>query len=249
MQVKIQLTGEKKVILPTGFNEYIQAIVYKFLDNVSGDWLHDTGYKFEKRDFKLFTFSTILEKGGFNKSKKIFVFPETVSFILSSPVQWILEQVAANTMKSEKVFLGKNKMQVSSIEVKKDEVIDSSKIKVKTLSPIEIHSTFVNGEGKKKTYYYNPKEEEFSSYINKNLKKKWYALYQKECEYDLKIYPVDPKKIKERVMYSNDIVVKGWNGWFWLEGDKELIRFALDAGLGSRNSSGFGCVERVKEKR
>ena len=62
MKLKITLTSDKKIELPTGFSNYIQAIIYNFLDRVSAQWLHEKGFKFEKRSFKLFTFSSFHEK-------------------------------------------------------------------------------------------------------------------------------------------------------------------------------------------
>jgi CRISPR/Cas system endoribonuclease Cas6 (RAMP superfamily) len=39
------------------------------------------------------------------------------------------------------------------------------------------------------------------------------------------------------------------SGYFWLEGEPEFLQFALAAGLGSRNSGGFGFIEKVEERR
>ncbi|KUK58056.1 MAG: CRISPR-associated protein, Cas6 family, partial [Synergistales bacterium 53_16] len=37
--------------------------------------------------------------------------------------------------------------------------------------------------------------------------------------------------------------IKGWWGIFRLKGPVELLRIGLDAGLGAKNSAGWGCVE------
>ncbi len=39
------------------------------------------------------------------------------------------------------------------------------------------------------------------------------------------------------------------SGYFRLESEPEFLRFALAAGLGSRNSGGFGFIEKVEERR
>jgi len=38
-------------------------------------------------------------------------------------------------------------------------------------------------------------------------------------------------------------VIKGWMGIYRLKGAVSLLKMALDAGLGAKNSQGFGCVE------
>jgi CRISPR-associated endoribonuclease Cas6 len=37
--------------------------------------------------------------------------------------------------------------------------------------------------------------------------------------------------------------VKGWSGLYRFRAPREYFELALDAGLGERNSGGFGCVE------
>ncbi len=246
MKIKITLIGESNIILPKGFNEIIQWFIYS---SIKDEWLHDVGFLHGKRAFKLFCFSEILEKGHFNQKKKVFVFPNTISFIVSSPVDWILEKMAGGVFNNSLVNFGNNRLSLKEIAVLKSGKIDSSRIKVKTLSPIEVHTTFeVNG--KKKTYYYNPKESDFSKLINENAKKKWTALYGKNCPYEMKIKPKD--KIKKRVVQfgqkNSYVIVNGYVGIFELVGRPEFLQFIIDAGLGSRNSQGFGMVEVIGGK-
>lgn len=248
MKLKITLISNKKIELPTGFSSYIQAIVYNFLDRVSAEWLHDKGFKFEKRSFKLFTYSSLHEKPRYLKDKKQFVFPNEVSFTISSPVNWVIEQVVKNIVISEQVRLGNNITCVSSIELIDDAVVSSNKLRIQTIAPIEVHSTLLKADGGKKTYYYSPSESEFQDLINKNLQKKWTAFYQKDCPYDLKIKPVRPDLCKENKRTFKGIIIKGWMGHFWIEGKPEFLQFGLECGLGSRSSAGFGMIDVVKRK-
>ncbi|MDY6970211.1 MAG: hypothetical protein SVR08_16370 [Spirochaetota bacterium] len=98
MRLKIELLSEQPITLPTGYNEYLQALIYKFLNTDNAQWLHDEGFVFEKRKFKLFTFSSIINRGKFDSIKKEFTFPQNVYFYVSSPVDWILEQLAGNLL-------------------------------------------------------------------------------------------------------------------------------------------------------
>jgi len=246
MILKIFLISDKTIELPTGFSRYIQAIVYNFLDRVSAEWLHTKGFQFEKRSFKLFTFSSIHEKPKFIRDKKLFIFPKEISFTISSPVNWLMKQVAQNIVISEKVKIGDNITTVSSIVTIEDTKITQKKIRIKTINPIEVHSTLLKADGTKKTYYYSPAENEFNDLINKNMKKKWTALYQEDCPYNLRISPVRLNLCKELIRTFKGIIIKGWTGHFWIEGESAFLEFGLMTGLGSRNSQGFGMVEMMK---
>ncbi|MGR3219793.1 MAG: CRISPR-associated endoribonuclease Cas6 [Candidatus Anammoxibacter sp.] len=248
MKLKISLLSARRVLLPKEFNNITQALIYHLLDRLPAEWLHNNGFKVDNRSFKLFTFSSIIERAVFQPARQIFTFPNEISFYISSPVPWILEQIAKNIIANENVMLGKNKMSISSVEIIKDEDIKSDKIRVNALTPIEVHSTLTKGDGAKKTYYYSPSETEYSELINANLKKKWIACYREECRFNIKIAPVKMKYCRERIRCFNGTVIKGWTGHFWLEGEPEFLRFALTAGLGSRNSAGFGFVEAVRKR-
>ncbi len=248
MRLKISLISDKEVVLPKEFNYITQAVIYHLIDRLPAKWLHDGGFKIEKRSFKLFAFSSIIEKGRYQSSKELFTFPHTISFYVSSPVAWILEQVAKNTVFSEKLMFGQNEMSISSVEIIKNDEITENKIRINALTPIETHSTLLKGDGSKKTYYYSPTESEYSELINENLMKKWSAYYKESCPYNIKIEPVQMKYCRERIRSFKGTVIKGWTGHFWLESGPEFLQFALAAGLGSRNSGGFGFIEKVGGK-
>ncbi len=248
MKLKISLISDRAVVLPKEFNYITQALIYNLLDKLPSQWLHEGGFKIDKRSFKLFTFSSITEKGKYHKKKEKFTFPQAVSFYISSPVGWILEQIAKNTVFSEKIMLGKNLMGISSVEIIEDDDIKANRIRVNALTPIETHSTLMKGDGSKKTYYYSPSESEYSELINENLRKKWVACYNESCPHNIKIEPVQLKYCRERIRSFKGTVIKGWTGHFWLESDLEFLQFALSAGLGSRSSGGFGFIELVEER-
>jgi len=143
MRIKIEFIGEGEIKLPVGFNKYLQALIYTHLDKADANWLHEQGFIFEKRHFRLFVFSSILEKGVFDKETRIFTFPQKISFYLASPVDWIIEQVATNLIKTKEVNLGPYKLQVLSIGVIKPQKITTDNIKIRAITPIEVHSTFI----------------------------------------------------------------------------------------------------------
>jgi len=251
MRIKIELINtEKQTHLPATFQSILQAVIYKNLSQEGGEWLHNEGFRFEKRSFKFFTFSSILEKGKFNKNIKGFTFGSEISFLVASPVDWILQQFASNLIKKGTVRLAANTMAVNSISVFKINPVKEEAIIVRALTPVEMHSTFTTAEGKKRTHYYTPFETDFCNLINRNLQKKWMALFRKDfCPYNIKITPLFKGNRYEKIMYfvtgDKKTLIKGWKGKYRLEGQPTFLEFAMDAGLGGKNAQGFGLVDVV----
>ncbi len=245
MRLKIELLRDKEIILPRGYNQFLQAVVYTHLNEKEAKWLHEHGFAYEKRKFRHFVISEIRERGKYSREKRIITYPPRISFFVSSPVDWILEQVAKNILSSEFVMLGRNRLSISSVSVEKTPEINSNSIKVRTLSPIETHSTFNREDGGKQTHYYTPFEGRFSELVNSNLQKKWQTFFNEDCPYDLKLKPLFKGNRNEKIRFFKNTVIKGCDGYFRLEGDPEILKFAVKIGLGSRNSMGFGMVDVV----
>ncbi len=175
---------------------------------------------------------------------EFFSFPKKVSFYISSPVDWILEQVAMNFVTGDEFFLGENKVFLNSISILSPKDF-ASKIKIKSLNPIAMRSTADDGTYK----LYNPGER-FSYAINKNLQKKWVAFKGEDCPYELKIQPIHIKKAATWYgTREKGAVIEGWQGIFELSGDPEFLKFAYDAGLGERTSMGFGIWREIGEDK
>ena len=250
MRILICLISKNRITIKQSYNNIIQGLIYNFLDKIDATWLHDHGFESSGRKFKLFVFSGIREIGRVNRTDKTFEFSNRISFYLSSPVDWILTQFAGNIFKTQNFNFGNNIVSIESVGVMKKPKIDRLPLIIKAITPIEVHSTITKPDGKKLTYYYNPFEYKFSSLINDNLKKKWKAFYKYEPTGDISIKPLFKGNKNERIRYfvngGKKTVIKGWQGIYEIDGNKEMIKFAYDAGLGSRNSQGFGMVETMR---
>ncbi len=247
MRIKIELVGNKEIVLPLGFNESLQWLIYSLIKD---DWLHNVGFLSKKRSFRLFVFSEIIEKAKFDKEKRVFIFPNVISFYVASCVDWILEKLAVSSINLDTLNMNNNELSISSISVLPREKIQSNTTTIKTLSPIEVHST-LEKDDKKSTYYYSPFDGKFSELINENLKKKWEAFYKEPCPYDIDIKPAG-KNRKRPVRFgvrNRYIMINGYDGFFTVKAEPTFLKFALDVGLGSRNAQGFGMVEVVREKK
>jgi len=126
----------------------------------------------------------------------------------------------------------------------------SGPVLVRALSPITTYSTLFDAAGKKKTYYYNPWEREFSQKILENLQRKARAYYGEGKELPsldgAYIRPVKVSKKNEAIINFKGLWIKGWTGLYELNLPEPYFTLAYNAGLGSKNSQGFGMVEVVK---
>ncbi len=247
MRVLIHLVSDNNIIVRQSYNNILQGLIYQFLDRMDAAWLHATGFESDSRKFKLFVFSGIRERGTVDQSARIFKFSNKISFYLSSPVDWIMTQFASNIIRVRDLSLGGNTVSVESIGVMKEPAIENNSITVQAITPIEVHSTLIKPDGRKLTYYYSAFEDDFGRLVNDNLIRKWKALYKVEVPGSISIKPLYNDRKNERVRYfvsgGRKTVIKGWVGRYKLSGDRKLLRFALNAGLGSRNSQGFGMIE------
>lgn len=271
MRIKIHLENIKNdyIKIPQEYNEIAQAFIYNNLNVDTAELIHNSGFLYEKRKFKLFTFSRILSFSQPEKDKKYFLFKNRISIVVCSLIDKMIQELALNLIKKEKVKLGQEELKIHSIEVEKNNQI-SGKTKIKTLSPLTIYST-VKINNSKKTYFYNPSEKEFSNLIIQNLIRKYKSYSQTNISIEnLSIenlstenlltenlnqeetgvnYYITPIKYKENIVKYKNTVIKAYNGTFEVFLPEHLYFIALNAGMGNKNSQGFGCIKILQSNQ
>lgn len=251
MRISVRFTSNNKIALPISYNHMLQAFIYKHIDEKLGRHLHDGGFSAvanEKRKFKLFTFSRIIGNVSFEKEKGVFRVKPPFEIIVSSPVKNLIQSLAETLVRVDVLQLNKQDIYLKSINVYFMPSLNSEML-VSMLSPVTIYSTLSRPEGKKKTYYYSPFEKEFSMLLEKNARAKYQALYNMDPgSLSFEIEPVGIQKEHEKIIEYKGTIIKGWMGQYRLKGSTELMALTYDAGLGSKNSQGFGCFEILGEK-
>lgn len=229
-----------KVVLPIQYNHMVQAMIYGLLDDEMANFLHEKGFQNEKRIFKMFTFSRILGRYSLDRKKGTITFDGPIKLTISSHFDEFSNSIGNSLLKRQKIYLGNNYLEVKQLAVEKENV-GEEEIKICTLSPISTYSTLYRKDGKKFTYYFNPKEDEFSENIDNNLRNKYKAFYSKEApEGEVSIEPLGRTRLA--IVKYKGFVVKGYTGKFSMKGPISLLQLGIDTGLGSKNSQGFGCV-------
>jgi len=250
LRIKIDLESLSTVglVLPRHHNYLIQGFIYRNLSKAIATKVHDQGYKYGKREFRLFTFSRLF--GRFESRDRNLTFKEKCTLWIASPITEILESLACSLARKGKMKIGNNYCRVLSIEVPFTGDYNKELL-IRALSPITVYSTLFTQDKKKKTYYYSPFEDNFSRLLKENLLKKYVLINngEPEGELDFSITPEKVSKRNEHIIFYKETVIKAWSGIYRLKGSIELIKLAFDCGLGAKNSQGFGMIEQWNRNR
>ena len=191
----------------------------------------------------MFTFSRLMGRYQINKYTNSIRFFDDIKVIISSPVNEFCNSVANGILSKRWLDFGKNKVEAEKMLVRQYSV-DKQEVKIKTLSPVVAYSTFLRPDGRKYTCYFQPGEPDYDRLISNNLRKKYQAFYNEEAPAgEVKVEKLG--QVKMHVMKYKSTVIKGYSGKLLLTGPKELLQITVDAGLGSKGSQGFGCVEVI----
>lgn len=241
MELRIIFQSEDDIVLPTHYNHILQGFIYNNINADLAEFLHEKGYILKNRNFKLFTYSNILTKGQVKNSKLFF--GKNVEWVVKSPIPEFINSFGTYILQKDDLRLGNNKVTINQTLLSKQKV-ECEEIAVKTLSPIVAYSTFAKENGSKYTCYFSPHENDFSRIIKENIIKKYTAFYGdlgKDVEFTIQ----QISNVNLNIVYYKDFLIKGYSGKFKIRGDKRLLELALDAGVGSKNSQGFGCIQQI----
>ncbi|NLO90101.1 MAG: CRISPR-associated endoribonuclease Cas6 [Clostridia bacterium] len=247
MQLTIYFNAPGAVAVPVQYGHLLQGMIYHQMDDPAlRSYLHEQGFVLEKRHFKLFTFSRLMgKKTVYDRKTRRLILDPPIRLTICSPIPFILQELGTGILRKGKVRIGSAFLEVKEMATAAPKVSKNT-IRVRMLSPLVVYSTYSRG-GRKYTYYYSPYEERFSELIAGNLEKKYLLVHGRTCISDgLTVRPVKVDERDMKVTYYKETVVKGWLGEYELSGEPELLQLALDAGLGAKNSQGYGCCSLVQ---
>lgn len=230
--------------VPVHYNALVQGALYRNLTPEFGEFLHNQGFVSDGRRFALFAFSRLLGDSDYIAETKTLRFRNPVRLIVASPVERFIRETGRLLLR-EGVRLGKQLLRVSAVELDAPRV-EGASVEVEALSPVVAYSTMYRSDGRKFTAYFQPRETDFQRIVADNLVRKAKLLYGEEAEFGpIRVMPVG--RPRKQVVIYKDTIIEGYTGRFRLEGDVRLIQTAIDAGLGGKNSAGFGLVREVGE--
>ncbi|MFN7181679.1 MAG: hypothetical protein ACK4NF_03245 [Planctomycetota bacterium] len=99
LKITLSLPEQKAIEIPLHYNHLIQGILYRTLPQDISGTLHDQGYLYQKRRFRLFTFSQIFSE-NFCKINDSFLVELPCHFYFSSFDEKISKELFNNILKS-----------------------------------------------------------------------------------------------------------------------------------------------------
>ncbi len=248
MHLKITFDAPGQVELPVNYGHLIQGMIYHGMENpLLGRYLHEHGFQLEKRRFKLFSFSRLMgQKTRFDQVKKKLIMTPPLQLIICSPIPFILQELGTGFLRQGQVHIGSAKLIVKEISTAQPRVKTDS-VHVRMLSPMTIYSTLPSSSGRKYTYYFSPFEPRFGELVGANLLKKHLLIHgSPPISEEFSIRPLRVTEKDHKITRYKGFIVKGWMGIYELRGDPSLLETALAAGLGAKNSQGYGCCSLLE---
>jgi CRISPR-associated endoribonuclease Cas6 len=244
LRIKLVLEKEgKDLALPVHYNQIIQGMLYRSLPRLLAKFLHDVGFFHNNRPFKLFTFSKIFAE-KFNIHNSTAYFKPPISIYISSAIEEVSKSFAETVLQREKIILNRHPLTLKSIEIIPKPKFNQIN-KIRTLSPITVYKTIEKEDGKRFTQYIFPEDPEFSTLIKENIKKKYSIIKGTELEdFEFEIKPIN---YKVKPLKYKDYIIKAVDGEFEIKTYPEILEAVYDAGLGAKNSQGFGMIEIMSE--
>ena len=245
MHITFLLTSSDKssIRLPSANLHLFQSMLYSILPPELAGTLHDEGFDSDGRKMILFAMSWPVAASRPQFGEGTVIFPLPIKLIISTPLNDLAAGFSQGALNAGTLRIGNNTVTCSKVETERH-MIFSDEIKITTLSPITCYET-IERSGRNYTKYFSPDDEEFQNSIHANLLRKFKLLHPNESifNWNFRITPLG--KVRERVsMFETGglFPIKGWWGDFRLEGNRELLQVAINCGLGSKNSSGWGCI-------
>lgn len=240
MQLIVHIGLEQPISLPLNYNHIVQSIIYRSIGTMPdyADFLHNEGYSLEKRQYKMFQFSQL--SGDYYIQNKQIIFKSYIVFEIRSP-EPLLIKLLGESFWNNGIYFGKTLCTDIHMELY-DYTIEVEELYIQMKTPITVYSTDYE---KGKTYYYNPEEEEFYRQINDNFYRKYEAYYGVDPISTLKIQKLDKDLPKKFVTKYQGSYITGWYGKYLISGKRKYLDFLYQAGLGSKNSQGFGMFEII----
>ncbi len=242
MRLEIILKGKNNFKVPFNYNHILSAIIYnKIADLNFANELHSS------KSFKFFTFSQIYIPKRRIVKDGIIAKDGVISFYISSPNDFLIKSLVDGFLEDSEINFQNQKLTIQKIEALKTPEF-SSKSEFKTLAPIIVR-TKKEIDGELKIWDLAPSDKFFKSLENNLIKK--YIKFNNLTKTDKKINIYSDMNFvkRKRISINKGNATTHHRAYMMdliLEGDRDLIEFAYDVGIGEKNSMGFGMVKLLE---
>lgn len=249
MRVKISFLLPPRASFPINYNYLLTSLIYRIIYRSShkfSSFLHNHGFEFKGKHFKLFSFSQLLFEKKIRENENLISLGSNIDWLVCSIKDEFVQHFIDGLFKKPEIILGKEILIPQKVETIALPQFNGSN-RFTCLSPITM-STKVERDGKLHMHYLNIEEPAFKEKIKENLITKYCLIYGKEpgnpdfeMEFD-RDYLKRGKNISRLIDFKG-IKIRGYTVPFTLKGDQELIKVGYKCGFGDKNSLGFGMVK------
>ena len=254
MRFKISLRVNNKVfgnLLPISYQYELSAWIYGVIaksDSIYAAWLHNNGFVNDYKRFKMFSYSNLFPQCKVIDDRMV-IQSDTMFLYLSFLPERSTEEFVKGIFSDNTFSLGDKKSKVQ-FQVENIEVLSLPSLKdceFQTLSPVVVSMKRDDGS----IEYVSPEREGYGKMLINNLKEKYRAFYgeaycgSEDFDFDL-LSSAKSRLITIKANTPEMTKVRGFHYYFRLQAEEVLMQLMYEAGLGEKNSTGFGMIEKTK---
>lgn len=240
MRAKISIRKTTPEPMHYDYQYWLASMLLNRLNNAKeelADFLHaNEGYRY-------YTFSNIIIEEKKRTTKKGIRF-ERGHFYITALDPDFIEGFVKGLLQEPNFNLGKSEFLVEEVYILERKQIPEI-CTMKTLSPVYVKTKRLTKDGELMEWDLHPKNGKFHENIHKNLVSRYKERYGKKPKEDhfeiIEILQQKERRYKIKGSYRRCTEMK-----FKVQGSRELLNLAYNAGLGEKNAMGFGCVGVVR---
>jgi CRISPR-associated endoribonuclease Cas6 len=238
MRFEVQLEFPDKQKLPFDNVYYLSSAIYERMSIIDADL---SRHLHERRGFKHFTFSWIRIPHFRIIGNGIIPLSSDGYFLFTSPNSGVARTIAEGFLTKPTLKIGVCKASVKSVTPRDEPVFSASPQKFRCISPV-ILRTRKSVDDREIIWDLSPQEAQFKMFLARNLLKRYEDYHGKVPNTDHfeigKIWSVKRCRLKIKDTYNRAHFMQ-----FSVDSSPQLLQFAYQAGIGERNSLGFGMIE------
>ena len=255
-KITFNRTGKQRM-LPMDYQYYLSAWIYKVIGKADPDFsgfLHAEGYTSGYKQFKLFNYSPLnFGRPTLWKEKTLFeIHTDQLYLFVSFHLAEAAEKFIIGLFNNQQVYVGDQfnglDLEVSQVERLPEPELKST-MNYRAVSPVVIS---LKEEDSKYARYLSPADVNYIDLIRKNLWTKYNSVpnitvQPEDINFHFKLKGESKSKLVTIKPYTPEqSKLRGFVFDFSLTCPVEIHQLILAAGIGEKNSMGFGWVEGVQ---
>ncbi len=250
LRLKLSPRGAERT-LPINYQYEVAAWIYKVIhrsDAAFAEWLHSRGYSFHGKRFKQFTFSHLRIPERRVEGDRIVMLGSLAEMQVSFAVERAVEHFLGGLFADQQFSIGDRQSRASFLVEQVETLAEpdfNAGLRLRALSPICVGR---GNDGRGATYI-GPEARDYAERITANLRAKLGSISADAMSTEpvavRQIGTAKSRLIRIKTDTEHETRVRAFQFRCDLSGPADLLRVAYQAGLGEKNSLGFGCMEVV----